>query len=118
MASGHGAHGAGEEAIGHISPISTMVGVWAALMILTILTVLAIRIDLGSFNIVIAMGIATIKAALVATYFMHLRWDEGFYSVAFLTALVTVFLFLGFALLDTSEYQPDIAARIAAGAGG
>ena len=89
--------------------MKTLVGVWGALMVLTVITVLATRIDLGGpMNLFIAMVIATIKAALVCLSFMHLRYDKTLHAVAFLSALLFFILFVGFALMDTGQYQHDI----------
>ena len=51
---------------------------FAALIVLTIVTVKIAKLDFGSvaINISIAMFIASIKAGLVALYFMHLKWEE------------------------------------------
>lgn len=49
--------------------------VFAALMILLVLTVAAAQVDLGFLNIVIALSIAVVKAALIVLYFMHVRWS-------------------------------------------
>lgn len=93
----------------HVLPVRLLVGVWAALMVFTILTVTVTSIDLGrSWNLVIAMAIATIKAALVVLYFMHLRWDKPFNTLVFLGSLLFVSLFISLALLDKSEYEHDI----------
>ena len=56
----------------------------------------------------IALGIATLKASLVALYFMHLRYDNPFYAVVFLAALLFLAIFLSLTLLDTFQYQPDV----------
>jgi cytochrome c oxidase subunit 4 len=55
--------------------------------------------DFGSANTIIALLIATMKASLVAAFFMHLRHDKLFNTFAFLSA----FLFLGIFLLLTSD---------------
>jgi cytochrome c oxidase subunit 4 len=52
------------------------VAIWLALLVLTVVTVVTGRIDLGAANIWIAMAIATTKATLVVLFFMHL-WDAG-----------------------------------------
>lgn len=96
------------ESAAHIVPFGVLLGVFLALLVLTYLTVAARYIDLGGLNIWIALGIATVKGALVVLYFMHLRYDSPFYSIVFLTALAFVLLFLGITILDTIEYQPDI----------
>ena len=56
-------------------PASLYVGIWAALMVLTLTTVLASFAELGPFNIVVALLIATIKGTLVVLFFMHLRYS-------------------------------------------
>jgi cytochrome c oxidase subunit IV len=58
-----------------VSP-KTYLLVFAALLGLLLLTVAVAFIDLGLFNIVVALGIATAKALLIALYFMHLRYSD------------------------------------------
>ncbi|HVF49178.1 MAG TPA: cytochrome C oxidase subunit IV family protein [Pyrinomonadaceae bacterium] len=61
----------------HIVQRKIYFGVFAALMVGTILTVLAARIDFGgSLNDIIAMTIAVTKATLVILYFMHVRYGS------------------------------------------
>jgi cytochrome c oxidase subunit IV len=52
----------------------TYIGIWAALIGLTFLTAMASRIDLGPFNIVLALLIATTKASLVVLVFMGVKY--------------------------------------------
>jgi len=108
VAVGRAQPGEAEEHLAHIVPAQVLLGVWVALMVLTYLTVGAVKFDLGGLNLWIALGIATAKATLVALYFMHLRYERGLYVVVFLGALFFVLLFVGLALLDTSAYQPEI----------
>lgn len=97
------------EEISHVTPARLLILVWLALMVLTVITVAATSIDLGSrLNLVIAMLIATVKAGLVVTYFMHLRWDRPFHTLVFLGSLLFVSLFISLTLLDKSEYEADI----------
>ena len=55
------------------SPLLTYFLVWGALLLGTFLTYEVAKIDLGPFNPVVALVIATTKALLVALFFMHLR---------------------------------------------
>jgi cytochrome c oxidase subunit 4 len=48
-------------------------GVWAALLACTALTVITGHRDLGSFNLPLALVIATLKASLVVVFFMHMN---------------------------------------------
>ena len=54
------------------SPLKTYFAVWGALLVGTFLTYRVAFIDLGVFNPVVALLIATTKALLVALFFMHL----------------------------------------------
>jgi cytochrome c oxidase subunit IV len=92
----------------HIVPFRVLATVFATLLALTVVTVAVTRVDLGNFNLWIAMAIATVKASLVVLYFMHMRYDQPFNAVVFITALLVVALFIGIALIDTGAYQPDL----------
>lgn len=50
--------------------------IFAALMILTAVTVAVAYVNLGIFNPVVALTIAVLKATLVVLFFMHLRWSS------------------------------------------
>ena len=99
---------AAHEGAVHVVPFRVLLAVFITLLVLTYITVAARYINLGSLNIWIALGIATIKGALVVLYFMHLRYDSPFNSIVFVTALAFMFLFLGITILDTIQYQPAI----------
>lgn len=105
---GHG-HGNGHGHVGHIVPTSLLAAVLLALLFLTFVTVAARWIDLGPvYNVWVAMIIATIKAALVGLYFMHLRWDRPFNAIVLVSSLGFVALFIIFSMMDTGQYQGDI----------
>jgi cytochrome c oxidase subunit IV len=59
----------------HIVPTRVYYGVFGALMVLTVLTSWVAFQDLGSFNLVVALGIAIIKATLVILFFMHVKYS-------------------------------------------
>ena len=92
----------------HVSPVRNLVAVWGALVVLTVITVEVARFDFGALNLWVAIGIAGIKASLVVLYFMHLRWEPPFNAVVFVFGILFVVLFIGFALMDTAAYQPDL----------
>ena len=77
-----------------------LVSVFAALIVLTGLTVAVAQFDLGNLNLYIAMAIATLKASLVVLFFMHLFWDRGFNTMVFIGCLLFVSLFIGITLTD------------------
>ena len=78
----------------HVVPVRVYLGIFGALCVLTVITVAAARFDFGPLNNLVALGIATAKAALVVLYFMHARYSGKLTalvigaSVAFLTILV------------------------------
>jgi caa(3)-type oxidase subunit IV len=78
----------------HIASTPFYLGIFGALIVLTLLTVKVSYYDFGSANIVIALVIATMKASLVAAFFMHLRHDKLFNTVAFLAAFLFLALFI------------------------
>jgi cytochrome c oxidase subunit 4 len=71
-----------------------------ALLFLTILTVGASYIDFGSGNVVIALFIATIKASLVALFFMHLRWEKPVNGIIAVAGFLFLGIFLMFDFID------------------
>ncbi len=96
------------EVLAHVVPLRVLLTVFAVLLLLTFVTVAATWFDSGGWALVIALGIATVKASLVALYFMHLRYDQPFYAIILLTALLFLAIFLSITLLDTFQYQPDV----------
>jgi len=85
----------------HIIPIKTYLTVGAALLVLTAITVGASFIDFGPYNVTIALIIASIKALLVAFFFMHLFWDNKIYLIIFGASLFFLTLFLTLTMFDT-----------------
>ncbi|MHB8974189.1 MAG: cytochrome C oxidase subunit IV family protein [Pirellulaceae bacterium] len=104
----HAASAHPDEDSAHVVSFRILLTVFVGLLVLTYITVAARYVNLGGLNIWIALGIATLKGALVVLYFMHLRYDSPFYSIVFVAALVCMFLFMGIAILDTIQYQPAI----------
>jgi cytochrome c oxidase subunit 4 len=76
------------------------------LLILTAITVGASYIQFGSMNVVIALTIATIKASLVALFFMHLRHDKPVNAVIACAGFLFLGLFLLFTFLDVDTRDP------------
>jgi cytochrome c oxidase subunit 4 len=92
--------------ISHVAPARVLLATGGTLLLLTLLTVLATHVDFGAnINLAVAMVIAVTKATLVILFFMHLRYDKLFHSVVFVSALLAACLFVGFTLMDTSQYQ-------------
>jgi cytochrome c oxidase subunit IV len=85
----------------HILPMWIYLGVFAALLVLTVITVAVAQVNLGPLNLVVAMIVATIKAALVALFFMHLLYDNKFYGMLLITALLFLAVFITITMFDT-----------------
>jgi cytochrome c oxidase subunit 4 len=78
----------------HVAKAQFYWGIFGALVVLTLVTVKVSYYDFGSLNIVVALLIATMKASLVAIFFMHLRHDNLFNTIAFLSAFLFLSLFI------------------------
>ncbi|MBW8877704.1 MAG: cytochrome C oxidase subunit IV family protein, partial [Acidobacteria bacterium] len=77
----------------HVTSRKVYFLVFAALLALTLATVLVAEVDLGVFNDVAALTIAVTKALLVLLFFMHVRHSTR------MTALTAVAGFFWLALL-------------------
>ena len=75
----------------------TCFAVYAALVVLTVVTVLVSYVHLGLMNVVVALLIASAKASLVALFFMHLKGES---RLVWGFALVPIF-FLALIILGT-----------------
>ncbi len=71
----------------HIVQKSLYYRIFAALLFFTALTIAMAYVDLGSFNIVVALLIAGFKASLVVLFFMHVKFG---------TRLTKMFVVIGF----------------------
>jgi cytochrome c oxidase subunit 4 len=73
-----------------VLPVRTYVLIWAILICATFTTLGIAFIDLGPWNIVVAMMIAFTKMSLVVLFFMHVKQQ---------TALTKLFVVAGFFFL-------------------
>jgi cytochrome c oxidase subunit 4 len=81
--------------------------VWVALMILTATTWgLSSFHFAGGAGVAVALGIASLKGALVALFFMHLYDQKGPNRLVFVTSLVFVALLVVLTLLDNATRFP------------
>jgi cytochrome c oxidase subunit 4 len=75
--------------------------VFAGLLALTVITVLVSYLDLGLMNVVVALLIASVKASLVALFFMHLKGESRLvWGFALVPILFLALIILG-TLVDT-----------------
>ena len=82
----------------HIVSATTYFVVLMILLVLTFVTVLVAYYNFGGlWNLVLALGIATLKATVVTLYFMHVRYSGRLVQLTIVTAL----LFLGLLIFGT-----------------
>jgi cytochrome c oxidase subunit IV len=102
----------------HVHPQKLYVGVFIALVTLTLITVLTSRPNAfgipipdpdfdgwtggSGINLGLAMVIATIKATLVCTFFMHLKDDNRFNALVFVGSVLFAGVFLAYTMNDTA----------------
>jgi cytochrome c oxidase subunit 4 len=96
-----GHHEEGEVHV-HVNSPLFMIAIFAALIVLTVVTVAVSYVDLGSANTFVAILVATMKASLVATFFMHLKGDKAIHSIIFIGAFVFLLIFVGLSNDDLS----------------
>jgi cytochrome c oxidase subunit IV len=85
----------------HSSSLTTYFAIWIALLAGTALTVAAAFVDLKHFNTPLALIIATIKATLVALYFMHIKGtSEKMTKVVVVSAIFFLILLLALSMAD------------------
>ena len=85
----------------HVVSLKTNIAVWLVLLVLTGVTAGVAFIDLGPFNTIVALVIATIKALLVVLIFMHVKYaSDRLTKVVLISALFWLFLLLGLSLAD------------------
>jgi cytochrome c oxidase subunit 4 len=88
------------QAIGHAEGGTRLyLGVWAALLGMTVVEVLLAYIQLAvTPMLIILMGLSLIKAALIVAYFMHLRFERAslIWTLVPMWVLVTCLLFVFF----------------------
>ena len=88
----------------HVVPFKVYLNVLLALLFLTVVTVLVAKpvsgFDAGFLNAFIAMAIASVKAGLVAAYFMHLKYENKLNLSILLIAVFFVVVLFAFCWID------------------
>jgi len=102
----HGDHGHGADADdgnvhSHVSSVKFYVGILAVLVAFTLLTVAVASVHLGPLNLAVAILIASAKATLVVTFFMHLKYDNRFNATIVVCSLMFIGVFFAYTMNDT-----------------
>jgi len=83
-----------------IPSVKTYVAIWATLTALTFITYTVAKIDMGGFNIVVAMGIAFFKMMLVILFFMNVKAESPLTKLFAGAGFFWLILLLGQFFLD------------------
>jgi cytochrome c oxidase subunit 4 len=86
----------------HVSETRDNRVILALLFVLTGLTVACYRVRLGDANLMVALLIAAVKATLVGTFFMHLKFEKAFNTLVFVGTLAFIGVFFIFTWNDTA----------------
>jgi cytochrome c oxidase subunit 4 len=84
----------------HIISYRTFLLVLAGLILLTLISVAVTRISLGTLTVTIALLIAAIKSSLVLSIFMHLKFDDKFFSIMVIAVILVIGLVIFITFLD------------------
>jgi cytochrome c oxidase subunit 4 len=74
--------------------------VFGALILGTIITVIAADINLGVFNPIVALGIASTKAVIVILFFMHVKYQSHLIKVTVGAGFFTFIVLVTMSLVD------------------
>ncbi len=85
---------------GHVVPTRVYLTVFAALMLLLIVTVAVAFVPLGSLNLPIAMLIAVVKATIIVMYFMEVKYGSRLLWVFVSSSFLFLVIFLVLTLND------------------
>jgi cytochrome c oxidase subunit IV len=88
----------------HIVSASLYWLIWGILIVCTVLTAWIATIDLGKYNTVVALAIATFKASIVVLIFMHVKYtSEKMTKAILISAVFWLILLLVLSLTDYSS---------------
>ena len=87
----------------HIIPLRVYIIVFFILLLMTALTVITAQYDFGSFNIILALMIASFKSSLVLLFFMHLYYDNKINLIFILGSVLFLAIFIGITMIDTNQ---------------
>jgi cytochrome c oxidase subunit 4 len=97
-------HGHDDGAVhAHVSSTFFYMAIFGALICLTVATVGQSYFDLGKLNLLVVILIASLKASLVVAFFMHLRWDNKFNALIFVSCILFIGVFFTYTMNDTER---------------
>jgi cytochrome c oxidase subunit 4 len=84
----------------HVAPKSLYYAVFAALIVGTLLTYAAARVDMGPLNNIVMLTIALAKALLVILFFMHVRWGTRLTWLVVASGFFWLFIMFSITMTD------------------
>lgn len=85
------------------------------LLFLTVVTVAVAYVDMGNFNIIVAMLVASVKALLVAVFFMHLKFEDGITRFFAIVPILLLAIMIGGVFIDNpfrvDPRSPELIAQ-------
>ena len=84
----------------HIIGYGTLAAVWLGLLAFTALTVWVARHNIGFSHVWGSLAIASAKAGLVITFFMHMRYEGRLLRWLLFITLGILAIFIGFTFFD------------------
>jgi cytochrome c oxidase subunit 4 len=102
---------------GHVSPKSLYYGIFAALMVLTAVTVAVAFVNIGALNFPVAISIAITKATLVILFFMHVKYSSRLTKMIVATSFFFLCVLFALTLTDYLSRGWHSSPRGSGGAG-
>jgi cytochrome c oxidase subunit IV len=85
----------------HVMSSKLYYTIWIALLCLTVITAAVSFVNLGPFNTIVALVIATFKALLVVLFFMHVKYtSEKLTKTVIVAAIFWLLLLLALSMAD------------------
>jgi cytochrome c oxidase subunit 4 len=84
----------------HVTPLAVYLGIFGLLMVLTAITVAVAWVDLGTLNVIVALGVAVVKATFVVLYFMHLKYSSKLTWIVVAAGLFWILILFGLTMSD------------------
>ena len=72
------------------------------LLVLTVVTVAVSKVDLGYFNVVVALLVATTKSMFVIMFFMHLKYENRMMKLFVFICFLILAIFIGMTFFDVA----------------
>ena len=86
----------------HISSYKTLAFVLLSLLVLTGVTVAVSYVDIGFFNVPIALLVASTKATIVLLFFMHLKYEGKVIVISFTSTVIVLCILIIFTFWDVA----------------